>query len=52
MLVRVPSMLDYDYEKIKTRCNIYKEQLIQKTTSRIQNYLDMGISIDELDNHL
>jgi hypothetical protein len=55
MLVRVPSMLDYDYEKIKTRCNIYKEELIQKTMhpSRIQKYLfDIGISIDELDNHL
>jgi hypothetical protein len=54
MLVRVPSMLDYDYEKIKTRCNIYKEEIIQKTMhpSKIQKYLDMGISIDELDNHL
>jgi hypothetical protein len=54
MLVRVPSMLDYDYEKIKTRCNIYKEQLIQKTMhpSRIQKYLDMGINIEELDNYL
>ena len=54
MLVRVPSMLDYDYEALTKRCNIYKEQLIQKTMdpSRIQKYLDMGISIDELDNHL
>jgi hypothetical protein len=54
MLIRVSSMMDYDYEKIKTRCNIYKEQLIQKTMhpSRIQKYLDMGINIEELDNYL
>jgi hypothetical protein len=45
-------MLVYHYEKMKTRCNIYKEELIQKAfhPSRIQNLLDMGISIDELDN--
>jgi hypothetical protein len=54
MLIRVSSMMDYDYEKIKTRCNIYKEQLIQKTMhpSKIQKYLDMGITIDELDDYL
>jgi len=54
MLIRVSSMMDYDYEALTKRCNIYKEQLIQKTMdpSRIQKYLDMGISIDELDNHL
>ena len=52
LLLRIPFMLDYDYEKMKTRCNIYKEELIQKAfhPSRIQKLLDMGISIDELDN--
>jgi len=52
MLLRVPSMLDYDYEALTQRCNIYKEQLIQKAMhpARIQKYLDSGISIDELDN--
>ena len=44
---------DYDYEKMKTRCNIYKEQVIKNNTpfknSKIFRY---GISIDELDNHL
>jgi len=41
-----------DYEALKERCHIYKEELIQITMhpSRIQKYLDMGISIDELDN--
>jgi len=52
MLLRVSSMMDYDYEIMKTRYAIYKEELIQKTMhpSRIQKLLDMGISIDELDN--
>ena len=52
MLLRVSSMLDYDYEALTERCNIYKEELIQQTMhpSKIQKYLDMGISIDELDN--
>jgi hypothetical protein len=41
-----------DYEALKERCDIYKEELIQKAfhPSRIQKYLDMGISIDELDD--
>ena len=48
-----PSIFDLvDYETLKERCLIYSEELIQKTMrpSRIQKYLDMGISIDELDN--
>jgi hypothetical protein len=46
-----PSIFDLDYEALKERCLIYKEELIQKTMhpSRIQKLLDMGISIDELD---
>jgi len=47
-----PSIFEIDYEALKERCAIYKEELIQKAMhpSRIQKYLDMGISIDELDN--
>jgi len=41
-----------DYESLKARCLIYKEELIQKAMhpSRIQKLLDMGISIEELDD--
>ena len=47
-----PSIFELDYEALNERCLIYKEELIQKSfhPSRIQKYLDMGISIDELDN--
>ena len=47
-----PSIFELDYLALKERCNIYKEELTQKAfhPSRIQKYLDMGISIDELDN--
>ena len=47
-----PSIFELDYETLKERCLIYSEELIQKAfhPSRIQKYLDMGISIDELDN--
>jgi len=49
-----PAIFELDYETLKERCLIYNEELIQKTMhpSRIQKYLDMGISIDELDNYL
>jgi hypothetical protein len=46
------AIFEIDYEALKKRCLIYSEELIQKVfhPSRIQKYLDMGISIDELDN--
>jgi hypothetical protein len=49
-----PSIFELDYQELKKRCIIYKEELIQKAfhPSRIQKYLDMGISIDDLDNYL
>jgi len=49
-----PSIFEIDYEALKKRCLIYSEELIQKAfhPSRIQKYLDVGISIDELDNYL
>jgi ribosomal protein L24E len=45
---------EYEYEALKERCHIYKEELIQITMhpSRIQKLLYMGISIAELDNYL
>jgi hypothetical protein len=45
-------IFDYNYEALKERCLIYCEELMQKTMhpSRIQKLLDMGISIDELDD--
>lgn len=47
-------IFDIDYCAIQKRCNIYKEELIQKAMhpSRIKKYLDMGISIEELDYYL
>ena len=47
-----PAIFEISYHALKERCNLYKEELIQKTLhpSRIQKYLDMGISIEELDN--
>ena len=46
--------IEYDYKRLKERCNMYKEELIQFTMhpSRIQKLLDMGLSIDELDDYL
>ena len=47
-----PSIFELNYDYLKERCNLYKEELIKKALhpSRIQKYLDMGFSIDELDN--
>jgi hypothetical protein len=47
-----PSIFELNYDALKERCNLYKEELMQIAMhpSRIQKYLDMGISIDELDN--
>ena len=49
-----PSIFELDYETLKERCNIYKEELMQIAMhpSRIQKLLDMGISIDELDDYI
>jgi hypothetical protein len=51
MSVDMP-IFELDYDAIKKRCNIYKEELMQITLhpSRIIKLLDMGISIEELDN--
>ena len=46
--------IDYYYDELNQRCLIYKEELIQKAfhPSRIQKLLDMGISIEDLDDCL
>ena len=48
------SIFDYDYDAIKIRCSIYKEELMQIALhpSRIENYLQQGISVEELDNYI
>ena len=49
-----PSIFELDYERLKQRCAIFKEELIQKVMhpSRIQKYLDAGYEIDDLDNYI
>ena len=43
-----------DYHAIRDRCYIYKEELIEIALhpSRIEQYLEQGISIGELDNYI
>jgi hypothetical protein len=47
-----PSIFEINYDVLKEKCNLYKEELMQITMhpSRIQKYLDMGFSIEELDD--
>jgi hypothetical protein len=42
--------LKIDYIALKNRCNIYKEELIQKALhpSRLDRYFNQGFSIDEV----
>ena len=39
---------------MKGRCSIYKEELMIKVfhPSRIEKYLDMGISMEDIDDYL
>jgi hypothetical protein len=43
-----------DYDAIKERCSIYKDELIATALhpSRIHSYLQQGISFEELDNYI
>ena len=43
-----------DYDTMREKCSIFKKELIQKAMhpSRIQKYLDQGISFEELDNYI
>ena len=49
-----PSIFELEYNVLKERCSIYKEELIQIALhpSRIQKYLDQGISFEDLDNYI
>jgi len=47
-------IFELDYETIEKRCNIYKEELMQVALhpSRIERYIQMGISVHELDKYI
>jgi hypothetical protein len=47
-------IFELDYDAIKKRCSIYKEELLQIALhpSRIEQYLQQGISVGELDNYI
>jgi hypothetical protein len=47
-------IFELDYDAIKKRCDIYKEELIETALhpSRIEKYFQQGISIGELDNYI
>jgi hypothetical protein len=42
-------IFDYSYEYLEERCNIYKEELIQKAMSpkKLQRYIDDGYDMEE-----
>jgi hypothetical protein len=43
-----------EYNKMRKRCSIYKEELIQKALhpSRIQKILDLDLEIEDLDDYI
>ena len=47
-------IFELDYDTIEKRCNIYKEELMQVALhpSRIEQYLQQGISIYDLDKYI
>jgi hypothetical protein len=47
-------IFEIDYHAIEKRCYIYKEELMQVALhpSRIKKYLELGISVEELDNYI
>ena len=49
-----PAIFELDYGGLKKRCEIYKEELIQKALHplRIIKYLESGFSIEDLENHI
>ena len=42
-------IFDYSYEYLEERCNIYKEELIQKAMSpkKLQRYIEQGYDMEE-----
>ena len=53
-LSRNPLIFELDYNALKKRCNIYKEELIQKAIhpNRILKYLEQGVDIENLENFI
>jgi hypothetical protein len=53
-LSKNPAIFEYDYQGLKERCDIYREELMKKTMhpSRIQKLLEQGIEIEELEFYL
>jgi hypothetical protein len=47
-------IFELDYEIIEKRCSIYKEELMQVALhpSRIEKYLEQGISVEDLDKYI
>ena len=43
-------IFDYSYEYLEERCNVFKEELIQKAMSpkKLQRYIDEGYNIEEI----
>ena len=48
------AIFELDYDAIRDRCSVYKEELMQVALhpSRIEQYLAQGISIEQLDNYI
>jgi hypothetical protein len=53
-LSRNTAIFELDKQGLKERCDIYREELIEKVMhpSKIQKLLDMGFDLEELDFHL
>jgi len=49
-----PAIFELDYESIKNRCLIYKDELMKVALhpSRIEKYLSMGIELEDLEDYL
>jgi hypothetical protein len=48
------SIFELDYDALKKRCGLYKEELIQVALHpcRIQKYLEQGIDFEDLDKYI
>jgi hypothetical protein len=48
-----PSIFEIDYEALKKRTAVFKEELVMGSSpKRIQRLLDMGIDIEDIDYYL
>ena len=49
-----PSIFELDYNALKERCSIYKWELLEVALhpSRIEKYIEMGITMGELGNYI